>query len=52
MGKKGSAWRFLTLLISRAGDCEPDLFQSEQGVTYLELTWPVAWGQSTVRDLM
>lgn len=44
MGKKGSAWLFFTLLISTAGECEPDLFQSEQDVTHLELTWLVACG--------
>lgn len=44
-GKKGLVWIFWTLLISRAGDYEPYLFQSEQGVTYLELTWLVVCGE-------
>lgn len=44
-GKKGLVWIFWTLLISRAGDYEPHLFQSEQGVTYLELTWLVVCGE-------
>lgn len=42
MGKDGLAWVCLTFLISRAGDCEADLFQSGQDVTYLELAWFVA----------